>query len=185
MKRLLIVLSVMLCLTGCSGEDRALEDALGFRDRLLKARGCRFAARITADYGETLMEFAMDCQADAGGDLSFQVTLPESISGIEGTLSGSGGTLTFDRTALQFDLLADGQLSPVSSPWILVKTLRSGYITAACREEDLLHISVDDSYAQDALRLDIWLEEDRPVRGDVLFDGRRILALEVRNFEFL
>ena len=72
----------------------------------------------------------MDCKADSSGNLTFTVVKPETISGITGTLSGDGGNLTFDDTALHFELMAENQLSPVSAPWILIKTLRNGYITS-------------------------------------------------------
>ena len=158
---------------------------MAFRDKLLSAQGCRFSAEITADYGDTLYTFGMDCQADPSGNMTFQVTEPDSIAGIEGSVSYSGGTLDFADTALQFDLMADDQLTPVSAPWILLKTLRSGYIASACYEEELLRLSVDDSYEDDALRLDVWLRDGNPVRGDVLYDGLRILTLDVKDFELL
>ena len=69
------------------------------------------------------------------------------------------------------------------APWIFLKTLRSGYLTSACREENRLHITVDDSYAEDALTLDIWLEDGKvPLRADILYAGKRILSLDVENF---
>lgn len=185
MKRIVWLLMAVLCFSGCSSENRALEEGLEFRDRLLEAQGCQFTAEITADYGQTLYSFGMECQADEIGAMTFQVTSPESISGITGTISDTGGALTFADTALQFDLMADDQLTPVSSPWILLRTMRSGYITSACWEEELLRLSIDDSYEEDALHLDIWLEEGIPVRGDILYDGKRILALDVKSFVFL
>lgn len=156
---------------------------MAFRDALLSAGNCSFRANITADYGDSIYSFAMDCQADSTGNLTFEIREPETLSGIRGTISASGGTIRFDETELCFDLLADGQLSPAGSPWILLKTLRSGYLTSVCREENQLHITVDDSYAEDALTLDIWLEEGKvPIRADVLYGGKRILSLDVENF---
>lgn len=158
---------------------------MAFRDELLNGQGCRFSVDITADYGEELYNFGMDCQADETGNLTFSVSYPESISGIEGTLSYAGGSLNFADTALQFDMMADDQLTPVSGPWILLRTLRSGYISSACREDNLLRLTMDDSYEEDSLRLDVWLKEKRPVRADILYDGKRILSLDVKNFEIL
>ena len=44
---------------------------------------------------------------------------------------------------------------------------------------------MDDSYAEDALKLDVWVNgEDAPVHGDILYDGKRILSLDVGNFVF-
>ena len=54
----------------------------------------------------------MDCQCDSQGDLTFAVTAPETITGITGKVSDAGGKLTFDDTALQFDLMAEEQVTP-------------------------------------------------------------------------
>lgn len=186
MKRMCCLAVLVVLLAGCSAEDRALSDAMAFRDELLSARGCSFQARITADYGDSLYTFGASCQADEAGVVRFEITEPESLSGIAGTLSETGGTIPFADTALCFSLMAEEQVTPVGAPWFLLRTLRSGYITAACMEEDLLHITADDSYAENALTLDIWLREGKePVRGDILYDGRRILAVDIENFRIL
>lgn len=155
------------------------------RDALLSAQGCSFQAEVTADYGDSVSSFSMDCQADAAGTLSFEITKPDSISGIRGQISDSGGSIDFEDQALYFPLLTDDLLTPASAPWIFLKTLRSGYLTSACTEEGLLHITVDDSFAEDALMLDIWLADRIPVRADILCDMKRILSVEVENFTIL
>jgi len=65
-----------------------------------------------------------------------------------------------------------------------MKTLRSGNLTSACEEDGSIRLSVDDSYEDDPLRLDIWLNpETHPDRADILYDGRRILSVALENFE--
>jgi len=173
---------LLLFLTGCS-EPEEINAGVELRSRLLRSSECTFSLRVTADSGEQMQTFVLDCSADSKGTVSFTVVEPESISGITGKLSSDGGVLTFDRTALEFGLLAEEQLSPVSAPWILLNALRSGNITSACREEAGIRLSVSDGYEEDALILDIWLDKGNlPVRGDVLQEGRRILSLDVRNF---
>ena len=115
--------------------------------------------------------------------MTFEVVQPQSIAGITGTITGEGGFLTFDDVALHFDLLADDTVTPVSAPWIFLKTLRGGYLTSAGEEDGLLRVTIDDSYEEDALQLDIWLDEkNAPVRGEILYGGRRILSLSVTDF---
>ena len=182
MKKLSVLLIVLLFLGGCSGKQEELERAMTLRAKLL-ASECSFDAKITADYGDKLYVFAMACQGDSRGNLTFTVTEPESIAGITGILSQDGGRLTFDDTALAFPLMADDQLTPVSAPWIFLKTLRGGYLTSANTEEELLHLTIDDSYEEDALQLDIWLDgQNLPLQADILYDGRRILTVQVSNF---
>ena len=186
MKKCTVLVLVFLLLSGCSGIPDEMKTGMELRSQLLQAAGCSFTAKITADYGDKIHTFTMNCQADSKGETTFSVVEPDSISGITGKLSGTGGKLTFDNTALCFELISDKQLSPVSAPWILINTLRSGCMMSACKEEDSLRLSIDDSYEEDPLRLDIWLNsENLPETADILYDGRRILSVSVMNFELL
>ena len=108
---------VLVFLTGCSGGSKEVQRGLDLRSELLKASECRFSCGITADYSDKVYTFSMDCQCEPQGNLTFAVTAPETITGITGKVSDAGGKLTFDDTALQFDLMAEEQLTPVSAPW--------------------------------------------------------------------
>lgn len=177
----LVMLCLLLC--GCARESEELDRAMALRSRILQGTGCRFDARITGDYGQKIYTFSMSCQGNENGDVAFTVTEPKSIAGITGRIGDTGGVLTFDETALQFDPMAEDQITPVMAPWIFLKTLRGGYLTSAGREGQLLRLSIDDSFDEDALHLDIWLDEqDVPLRGEILYDGRRILSLSVANW---
>ena len=186
MKRLALLVCLVVMLSGCRGTSDAMSECLAFRDKLLNSNGCSFQTEITADYGDAIHLFSMDITADSQGNADFSIIGPESISQITGSISQSGAALTFDEVALAFPLLADGQLSPVASPWIFLKTLRSGYITSVCREGTLLHMTIDDSYADDALTLDIWIDDAQlPVHAQVLYREKSILSLSVKNFHLL
>jgi len=185
MKKLAAILLCLFLLTGCIGNNEDLERAMGLRAKLLSG-GCSFGVEITADYGDELYTFSMNCTGDSSGKVDFSVTAPDTISGIAGSISKGEGKLTFDDTAVEFPLLADGQVAPISAPWLLLKTLQGGYLTAAGMEGQPLRLTVDDSYEEDALQLDIWLNgENVPVRADILYGGRRILTLKVTNFQLL
>lgn len=180
------VLFLLLALTGCSGPSDPMEAGIRLRSRLQQAAVCSFEADIAADYGDEVHSFSLSCTADSKGEVTFAVTKPDTISGITGKLSSEGGMLTFTDTAVHFPLLAEEQLSPVSAPWILMRTLRGGNMVSACEEEGGILLSVDDSYEEDALRLDILLNGDGfPELADILYDGRKILSVSVENFEIL
>lgn len=186
MKKAAALLFVMLLLAGCSRGSEAIDRAMELRSRLLSGEGCGFTAQITADYGDEVHTFTVDCQGDHQGNLTFTVTAPESIAGITGTVSEEGGKLTFDDVALAFPLLTQEQISPVTAPWIFLRTLRGGYLTSAGDDDGLLRVTIDDSYDEDALQLDIWLDDGNiPVRAEILYDGSRILSLSVSNFQIL
>ena len=163
-----------------------MEQALGFRQRLLDAQQCSFSAIVTADYGDKLYTFTLDCQGDKQGNLTFEVVQPQSISGITGTITEESGQLTFDDKALAFATLADGQIVPVCAPWILLRSLRSGYLSACGKYGDGIEIIVDDSYQEDALQLNIQMNGAlEPVSADILWQGRRMLSLIVSNFSIM
>ena len=184
MKRLVGLLLAVLLLSGCDGAGESMDTALALRSRVLAAENCRFDAVIVADYGDVTYSFTLACVADKAGNVSFTVTEPESISGITGKLGQEGGKLTFDDVALSFPLLAEGLVTPVSGPWVFLTALRGGYMTAIGADGEYTRLTVNDSYEADALKLDIWLTgENIPVQADVIWENRRILTMQIRNFQ--
>ena len=183
--KVLSVFCVFFLLAGCSKTNSSLDKAISVRNKLLSGNGCTFSASITADYGSEIYDFAMDCQADKDGNLTFSVVRPDSINGISGRITNEGGAITFDDTVLAFPMLAEGQLTPVSAPWILVKTLRSGYLNGCANTQDGIKISIDDSYAAEALHLEILSEDSIPTSAEIYWQGRRVLTLVVENFTYL
>lgn len=180
-----LLAAIFVLCTGCASENRELEQATTLRSRLQQSDGCSFQAEITVDQGETLLSFTLDCTGSTDGDLSFSVVKPETITGIRGTVSRDGKDLVFTDTALHIPMPEEAP-SPVTGPWIFLSTLMKGYVTSACNEEDLVRISARHTHQEDALHLDIWLNGDGlPVYADVLREGKRILSLEVRNFQIL
>lgn len=183
--RLACVLCIILLLTGCKGANSGVDRAIALRNKLAESNGCSFHAKITADYGEKIYVFSMDCTTDKEGNLTFSVTEPATISGITGKISTSGGEITFDDKVLAFQMMADGQITPVSAPWLFIKTLRSGYLKGCTDEENGYQISIDDSYAEDALHLNILVEGNTPKFGEIFWKNRRVLTVSVENFTYL
>lgn len=182
MKRIWAVLAVMIFLGGCSG-NQEIEEALDIRSHLLSASEVTFHCQVSADYIDTLEVFTLDCSAGSDGTVEFTVAEPESIRGITGTVSAEEGALTFDDTVLAFPLMADDRLSPVSAPWLLLNTLKHGYITSSGEEGELLHLTIDDSYADDALTLEVWCGGDGiPIAAEIGWQGRRVVSMTVESW---
>lgn len=182
MKKAAALLCIFL-LSGCSFSKSEMDRAMGLRSRILDGQSCTFDANITADYGDKLYSFSITAAGDSDGNLSFSVSEPQSISGITGTIASAQGYLTFDSAALAVPLLADDQITPISAPWIFLKTLRAGYLTSAETEGELLHLRMEDSFSDDPLHLDIWLDaSDSPIKCEMIYRERKILSLEVNNF---
>ena len=185
MRWIALVLAVVL-LSGCGVHSGELDKVMELRSRLLTGQGCSFEAEITADYSDKTYTFTVAYTADNKGDVTFVVHGPETIEGITGTISAEAGKLTFDDKALAFELLADGQVTPVSAGYLLVKTLREGYVRGCGTDGEQTQLLIDDSYQEDALHLDIRLNrENVPISAQILYKDRRFLSMEVKNFRLL
>ena len=158
-----------------------MEEALALRSRCLSGK-VSFEAEIRADYITNIESFTLDCTFDENGVMSFRVSEPDDIEGIRGTVTGTEGTVVFDEVVLGYPLLAEGRLSPLAAPWVLVKALREGCIIAVGREGEMLHLTVDDSYADNALTLDIWLEDGKVEAAEIAWEGRRCVTMTVEDF---
>ena len=186
MKRLVSLVVVVFMLCGCQADNSELSAVMDFRNRLQQSKGCNFTAKISADYGSVVYQFTLDCEADQSGNLTFHVIAPDSISGISGQIDGLGGKMTFDDKMLAFDTMADGQVTPVSAPWVMVKTLLGGYITAAGRDKEDIRAVMNDSYREQALEVDVWFDSSvLPKHCEILWQGRRVLSLDVEKFVIL
>ncbi|MBO5317282.1 MAG: hypothetical protein J6A74_02435 [Oscillospiraceae bacterium] len=185
-RRCLILLFAVIFTVGCSPVTNSMQEGLGLRQRLLDSSGCEFDAVITANYTDCSYTFTLHCKANKAGDVSFSVEDPESISGITGTVSTTGGDLRFDDVILGFDTLADGLLSPVSTPWVFMKALRSGYLHSSQKSGDTTELIFDDTYRSETVRVCLQLGRDvLPEFCEVYWNGKRYLSMDVRNFVFL
>lgn len=186
MKRIIVLLLTAVILCGCSRENSEFDRAMSVRTGILGAKGCSFLAHITADFVDKTYTFVMQCQADQTGNIQFELTEPDYLMGIEGTIAAEGGKLIFEDTALAFTLQPDGVLSPVSAPWLLMRALRGGYVRHCVFEEEYLRITVDDSYEEDALTLDIWVDENNaPVQADIFQNNVRIMTISIKDYRLL
>lgn len=186
MKAAVFMLCVTLLLSGCSGENADMSKALEFRERILESSECGFRAEIVADYGDAVHTFVMNTSTDSQGSVSFEVISPEPISGITGSIGQNGPSVTFDDIILAFPMFADGLPAPVSAPWIFMKALRSGYISSAVKEAEHWRVTFIDSYDEEPLMLDVWLDEQWiPVQCRIYYDGEDFLALQLEDFRIV
>lgn len=186
MKRIICLFISVLFLSGCNSNTGEKNSAMEFRSLLLQADQCVFASVVTADYGDEIYSFKANCQWNADGTMTFLVTEPESIAGIRGNISGKGGEITFDEKALFFETIADGQISPISAPWVMLRALNGGYIKGCSKNDSGYSVEIDDSYAENTLNLNLQLDEKQlPVFAEVFWKGRRVVSIELENFKIL
>ena len=120
------IVCVIFLLSGCKSANAPTDRVFALRSRILDSNGCSFHTTVSADYGDKIYTFSMDCVTDKDGNLAFTVTEPTTIAGITGKITVVGGSITFDDKVLAFQSIADDQVTPVMAPWLFIKTLRSG-----------------------------------------------------------
>lgn len=175
---------MLLC--GCRAENSDLDAALALRKELSSGEGCIFLAEVIADYGDSVYTFELDCRSNQDGSLSFRVVSPDTISGISGKLSATGGQISFDDKVLAFPMLVEGEISPVSAPWLMLHSLLGGYIRGCGADGDGIKIIIDDSYAQEPLQVDLWVDSENLPQGcEIMWQGRRVMSIKIKSFSFV
>ena len=186
MKRILSVLIICLLFSGCTSGTDAMDDALQFRRRLTESENYSFECTVTADYNDYIYSFSMQCNFDRQGNMEFSVLEPDTISGITGKMDSDGGKFTFDDQVLMFPMLADGYISPISAPWLISSIIRGGYIHSAVKTDNGLHFIYHDSFYEEPVQLEVFTDSSGNLKdAEILWQGRRILTLTVRNFSYM
>ena len=175
MRRLWVCLLVLLFLPGCSSEKELMNEVLLLRRCIQDASEINLQCRITADYGNSVCVFGMECKYDSAGNMQWKVTEPETIAGISGSVKNEKGQFEFDNEMLVFELLTDEQITPVGAPWILLKVIQSGYVHGCGRDGENIFVQFDDSFSNLQFSTDVWLSKQGiPLRGEIIWKGRRI-----------
>lgn len=183
MRRVLFVFLAVMLLGGCSNDKVRMEQALAFRNAVLAANECTFSAVVTTDYGDSIYTFGMACTSKKDGTVHITITEPETIKGITCTVAGKNGKILFDDKAVLFETLADGQITPVISPWLFMKAIRGGYIAYSGVKEKQMELRIDDTFSDTPFCTEIYFNENNmPVFAEILWQGRRIVSMEINNF---
>ena len=182
MKRWLVFLLMPLCLIGCKQNNPSMDELYAFREDLLQSEGIRFEAEITVDYGQEFYAFQVECTTDDKDKLQFEILKPDSISGIQGTISKEDGHLRFDDYVLAFKSVADDRLTPVSAPWVFLTALRGGYITSCGKNENGYTAIIRDTYEEDPLILEIYFSKNTPISAEIFWNQTRVITMQIQNF---
>lgn len=186
MKRFALLLVSVFVLVGCKNSEEDIDYALSFRQNLLQQDGCRFDCELTADYGDVLYQFCLSCEADNIGALSFTVTAPASIAGISGIVAKSGANVKFDNTVLGFPILSEDLPTPLSSPYLFLNALRGGYIRACNMQDGKMELTIADTYEDDSIVMNVnFDDQEKPISCEFIWQGRRILSMQISSFTYL
>lgn len=182
-KKLILLVLPLLLLLGCSAQTPA-QPPLSFRTALLQAGGCCFTADITADYGQTVTNFTLQCTFSPETGAQLTVTEPASIAGITAHVDESAAYVSYDDTQLALGTLANGTLAPLAAPYVLGQCWAGEYIDSTGKDGEFLRATYRMGYEEAELIVDTWFSDDPfvPVCAEISFDGRMILRAALSDF---
>lgn len=162
-----------------------MQNAMALRTALLE-RGCSFTAEISAHLDDGTAEFTLDCTCAPDGTASLCVTDPDSVAGITATVQPGARTASFNDVALDFGLLADGQLAPLAIPQLLYSCWTQEYLREAGKDGERISAVYLSGWGDRELTVEQWLEADgTPVHADLWFGTRNAAEVQIRDFAFL
>ena len=186
MKKCFSIILVAVLLFGCRNDSAWVDKAISLRNRVLSSSSCSFLADVTVDYGDSVYSFGASCCLDSDNNMEITILEPASIAGIKGKISAESGKLTFDKQILAFETVANGQITPICAPWLLMKALRGGYISMCSLDDTGIFVCIDDSYRDANFGLDLRLDnQNLPVSAEIVWEGKRIVSMRISDFVFV
>ena len=181
-KRICALVLALLCLCGC-GKSSPTQRALDFRTGLLTSGSCSFTADIRADFGEKFYDFTLAADYTQE-ETRLTVQAPDVISGISAVVTKDGAKLEFDDMELDFGKMANGNVSPVSVPWLLCQCWVGEYISSAGADGDYYRVTYLRGYEDEEVTVDTWFDaEGHPVRAEVTYGGVRCVSANIKDFQ--
>lgn len=181
-KKLLTLLCCLLFLSGCALKGDPTQKALDFRTSLMAANGCTFTADVTANYEDRIYQFTLACDY-LEGETNLEVLAPETIAGIKAHVKNGETRLEFEDVLLEFGKLANGYVSPVAVPWLLVQCWIGEYIAYAGSDGDQHRVTYLRGYNDEELAVDTWLQNGVPAYAEVAYDNVKCLSVIISDFQ--
>jgi len=188
---MICVLMMTLLLSACGGGkgDLAQELALTVRTAYAAAKGCTGTMEVTADYGQRVYHYTLELAWD-GEETVLTVTRPDMIAGITARVKDGQSLLEYDAAVLETGPLDGDGLTPLSAAPALLEAARSGFMDSCTLEllgeRQTLRVYCRDpaGTAGDGVETVLWFDADSQmlVRGEILSDGRRVIACEFAEF---
>ena len=180
-----LVGALLAVLAGCAGsEDGAVQEALDFRTTLLASDSCSFTADVTADYGERVANFTLECAyRPETNDADLTVTAPETIAGISATVDGEAANVTFEEVSLELGTLAGGQVAPLQVPQLLGDAWTYGYVESQSEEGDGYLVTYRSGYDSEELLVFTRFDSSMsPVQAEIYCDGVCVLTAALSDY---
>lgn len=183
----------LLLLAGCaagggkkqSGEELALE----IQREFAHMTACTGRFSLTVDYGERTFECVLDATYDqvTGGMLT--IVEPELVKGVTARFSDGGTSLVYEGFSLETGPLTDEGISPMETLPTLWKQIAGGYMAAVEEKDGSLTVTYRADGQSPGTGLEAVVvfdtESGEPTSGELFWDGSRVAAVEVQEFQMM
>ena len=180
--RLKIAVPMILLLTLCACGVKNEQEPLRFRTALTEAGGCSYDTVLTADFGDYLRQYSLNCDCSAEGATEFTVLAPEGAAGITATVEGEDAAVSYDDVTLAVEEFSSRRISPMAAPHLLVQAWSHGYMESWGMDGDYLQVTY--VLGQGLNRIDVvtWFSDGVPVRGEITDGTNRLISCEIMDF---
>lgn len=174
---------LLLLLCACGAGETSAQRALSFRTALKEAEGCGFTAEITADYGEYIREFTLECRCTLD-DCGLTVVSPDNAAGITAVVSGDQAQVSFEDTILAVEQFSSRRLSPVAAPYLLMKAWSEGYISSGSVEDTRETGEYLLGYGSEELTITTTWDNAVPSSAEISDGTSTLIVCRISDFSF-
>lgn len=187
-----LMMSLLLlagCAAGRQGKKSGEDLALAIQKEFSGMTACTGRFSLTADYGERTFECVVDAVYDrvTGGALT--IAEPELVKGVTARFSNGETALSYDGFSLETGPLTDDGLSPMETLPTLWRQVTEGYIAAVAEKDGVLTVTYRPDGQGPGIGLEAAVafdvESRKPISGELFWDGARVAAVEVQEFEMM
>lgn len=193
--RLFPLMISLLLLAGCAaggqGKQSGEDLALAIQKEFAHMTACSGRFSLTADYAERAFECVIDAAYDqvSGGTLT--IAEPELVKGVTARFAAGETALSYDGFSLETGPLTDEGISPMETLPTLWRQVSAGYIATVEKNETdkTLHVTYRSDGQSPGTGLETVavfdIESHKPRSGELFWDGVRVAAVEVQEFEMM
>lgn len=187
-----LMISLLLlasCAAGGQGKQSGEDLALTIQKEFSNMTACTGRFALTADYGQRAFECVLDATYDqvTGGTLT--IAEPELVKGVTARFSAGETALSYDGFSLETGPLTDEGISPMEALPTLWRQVSQGYIASVAEKDGVLTVTYRDDGQSPGTGLEAAVafdaESRKPLSGELFWDGVRVAAVDVLEFEMM
>lgn len=192
--RLFPLMMSLLLLAGCAaggGQEKQTgeELALALQKEFGGMTACAGRFALTADYGERAFECVIDATYDRVTGGTLRLVEPELVQGVTATVNAEGTALSYDGFSLETGPLTDEGVSPMEALPTLWRQVAQGYVAAVEEGKGTLAVTYRPDGQSPGTGLEAVVafdtESRKPATGELFWDGSRVVAVTVQEFEMM